>query len=113
MLGRCRSGRFRACWHVSCVRPRQHEQMIRIVTEKGKSGWIVRIQGHLRGDDIPALEETCRNVHGNSQLNLEELRSLDEAGIAAIRGLVAGGAIVVGASTYIRMRLAPQNGGGQ
>lgn len=84
--------------------------MIRIVTEQGESGWSVHVQGHLRGDDIPVLEETCRKMGTILKVNLEELRGLDEAGIAALRRLVAGGTTVVGASPYIRMRLASENG---
>lgn len=88
----------------------QWKQMIRIVTEKGESGWIVHVQGHLKGEDVPALEEECRTIGNISRLNLEELRGLDEAGIAAVRKLTAGGVLVVGASPYIRMRLKSDNG---
>jgi hypothetical protein len=92
-------------------RERNRKHMIRIVTEKGDSGWTVHIQGHLKGEDVPALEQECRTIGSISQLNLEDLRGLDEAGIRAIRTLTAGGVLVVGASPYIRMRLAPGSRG--
>jgi hypothetical protein len=85
--------------------------MIRIAMEKGESGWTIHVQGHLKSEDVSALEEECRTVGNIARLNLEDLRGLDDAGIAAIRRLTAGGALVVGASPYIRMRLAPHNGG--
>jgi hypothetical protein len=94
-----------AVWHVFCVQRGECLHMVRIVTERSESGWIVHVQGHLRAEDLPALEETCREASPISQLNLDGLRGLDEAGIAAIRKLTMQGAVLTGASPYIRMRL--------
>ena len=50
------------------------------------------------------LEEACSRVVSPYQIDLKELRGIDEAG--TIRRLTARGARVAGASAYVRLRLA-------
>jgi len=80
--------------------------MIRIATEEGPYGRIVRVEGHLKREDVAVLEEVCSHVARPYELDLKELRGIDEAGAIAIRRLTAGGARVAGASAYVRLRLA-------
>jgi hypothetical protein len=78
---------------------------------------VIRLAGWLEGEAVAELE---RVVSGRAQpllIELTELRSVDPAGLMALRALRARGARLVGARPYIRLLLGtepsgpPPNGG--
>jgi len=79
--------------------------MVRLITEKRGSTWVIRVCGQLGHDDVPALEEACRAVAGPLCLDLSELLGLDDPGVEAIRAMRASGAVISGASPYVKLRL--------
>jgi hypothetical protein len=68
---------------------------------------VVRLEGWLEGEVIAELESVVNGGSGPLRLDLSELRSVDKAGLDALRALRAGGASLVGASPYIRLLLEP------
>ena len=62
---------------------------------------LVRIEGKLEEIDVPTLLSQCRSVKGTLILDLNGLQAADEAGVRALRELIAKGAAVQGASLHI------------
>jgi hypothetical protein len=79
--------------------------MVRITAARRGSRWVVSVQGQLGQADVSALEDTCRHLREKLDLDLTELRGIDDHGVAAIQGLAARDARLVGVSPYIRLRL--------
>ena len=66
---------------------------------------VVRLEGWLAGDGVAELERIVSGGTGPLRIDLSELRSADAAGLAALRALHAAGALLVGASPYIKLLL--------
>ena len=66
---------------------------------------VVRLEGSLEADVVSELEHVICQGSWPVRLELSELRSVDAAGLAALRRLRAAGAPIVGASPYIRLLL--------
>jgi ABC-type transporter Mla MlaB component len=79
--------------------------MVRISTEKRGATWVVRVSGQLGHENLAAFDQTCLELSEPVELDLSDLRGVDEEGVAAIRAVIAKGARVSGASPYITLRL--------
>jgi hypothetical protein len=79
--------------------------MVRITCARRGSRWVVSVEGQLGQADVSALEDTCRHLREKLDLDLTELRGVDDHGVAALHGLAARGARLVGVSPYIQLRL--------
>ena len=62
---------------------------------------LVRIEGKLDEVDVPLLLSECDSSQGELVLDLSGLRAAHEAGVRALRKLIADGATVQGASVHI------------
>jgi hypothetical protein len=69
---------------------------------------IVRIEGWLEGEAVAELERVIDGGSGALRLDLSELRSADKAGLAALRAHRVAGALIVGASPYIKLLLGTE-----
>lgn len=65
----------------------------------------MRIEGWLESEAVAELERVIEGGSGALRLDLSELRSADNAGLAALRAHRAAGASIVGASPYIKLLL--------
>ena len=68
---------------------------------------VLHLEGWLEGDNVGELERVARGAAEPLRLDLTGLRSTDTAGLEALRALRAQGAVLVGASPYLRLLLAP------
>ena len=66
---------------------------------------VMRLEGWLEGEDIAELERVINEGSGPLRLDLSELRSADTAGLVVLRALRTAGALIIGASPYIRLLL--------
>jgi anti-anti-sigma regulatory factor len=82
----------------------------RIDVGKGQSGVSVRVSGRLDEPVARELRELCQRQTGALLLDLESLRSADEAALAILRELRDAGGRIVGASPYIRLLLDGDSG---
>ncbi len=79
--------------------------LLRISEERHGETTLVRVEGHLQGDGVAELERTCRNVTGPVMLDLSALLTADEVGLSLLRSLRDAGAVVTGASPFLRLLL--------
>jgi ABC-type transporter Mla MlaB component len=72
-----------------------------------QAGSIRRIQvaGRLTRDEVTELEQTIGDDLGAVCLELENLRSADAAGLAALRRLLAGGVDMRGVPQHLAWRI--------
>ena len=63
------------------------------------------VDGRLGADVVAELERVVAELSGPMCLDLAGLRSADEAGLGALRALLARGVAVTGASPYFRLLL--------
>ena len=68
----------------------------------------VSVAGRLDKRAVSEFVKTCLSVEGELVLDLNHLRSADPAGIGEIQRQVQGGAVLRGASPFIRLLLEPQ-----
>ena len=66
---------------------------------------VLKIAGRLQSVDVSELDKEIWSVEGPLTLDLSELMSADNAGIARLRELQADGAELRGASRYVQMLL--------
>jgi ABC-type transporter Mla MlaB component len=78
---------------------------IHVSETKHKHGRVLKVDGHLKANDVPELTRAYLSEQGNSVLDLSELQSADSAGLALLRELVALGAEIHRASPYIELLL--------
>jgi len=67
---------------------------------------VLQVDGELAREGVAELKRVCASITGRMRVDLSNLRSADDAGLATIRDLESAGAEVVGASPYIRLLLA-------
>ncbi len=79
--------------------------MFRITASAGETGTVLQLHGRLLSDGIRELERVCRDLEWPLTLDLRELRSTDDSGLAAIRELVARGAELLDVPRYIAILL--------
>jgi hypothetical protein len=78
-----------------------------IASESVSGVRVMRLEGWLEGEAVAELERVVNGGSGPLRLDLSELRSADTVGLAALRAQRASGAVIVGASPYIRLLLGP------
>ena len=76
---------------------------IDVLLENSKT--IVSVAGRLADREVRGLIEACRSIEGEFVLDLTNLRSAEAEGTKLIRELVRQGAVLRGASQYIRLLL--------
>jgi anti-anti-sigma regulatory factor len=83
---------------------------IRIDIESQGHGVVLHIAGRLSGAAIVQLVEVCEPIEGDYVLDLSKLKFADDAGVEAIRTLRERGAVIRGASSFIKLLIG--NGAG-
>ncbi len=79
---------------------------VRITSQQGEHQFVVHVHGSLDATAAALLHaEAERAPAGPLVLDLSGLLTLDEAGSAALRALVAAGARIDGASPYVKLLL--------
>jgi hypothetical protein len=78
---------------------------LRISTRRDIGREVVMVDGRLDAEVVAELERTVTGLSGPLCLDLAGLRSADEAGLGALRALLARGVVVIGASRYFRLLL--------
>jgi hypothetical protein len=79
--------------------------MLRISTRQESGREVVVLDGRVDAEMVSELERVIARVSGAVYLDLAGLKSVDEVGLAALRGLCAHGLAVIGASPYFRLLL--------
>ena len=69
------------------------------------------VDGRVDADVVAELERVVAELSGPVCLDLAGLRSVDEAGLGALRGLRAHGVAVTGASPYFHLLLGLEEPG--
>jgi len=84
---------------------------VRITSQQGERRFVVHVHGSLDATAAALLHaEAGRAPPGTLVLDLSGLLTLDEAGSAALRALVATGARIEGASPYVKLLLGSGTG---
>ena len=78
---------------------------VRITSDVQGGRTIIRVEGKLTAIDTSVLVAKCRSAGFPQRLDLSGLQSADRAGIAALRSLQSEGAVLRGASPYLRRLL--------
>jgi hypothetical protein len=78
---------------------------IRIMKTSDVGETVLRVDGHLRCDDVEELTGEYRSVDGPAVLELSNLQSADAAGVDTLLQLVSLGARIRGASPYVQLLL--------
>ena len=81
---------------------------LRITTRRDAGGDVVAIDGHLAAEGVDELQRAVAGLSGPLRLELAGLRSVDEAGLQALRGLRAAGAALTGLSQYFQLLVGPE-----
>jgi hypothetical protein len=81
---------------------------VKISSLKESTGRVVHIDGWLTASDVAALEDAVGECVRGTRLELADLRSADAAGIVALRGLEARGAVLRGAAPFLRLLLGAE-----
>ena len=83
---------------------------IRIDIESEGPDVVYHIAGRLSGPAISQLEAVCEPVEGHCVLELSKLKFVDDVGAEAIRTLRKRGAVVRGASSFIKLLIGDEPG---
>jgi hypothetical protein len=83
---------------------------VRISVSTVGDSLVVKVAGALTHEGVAELESVIAPCEGALRLDLSELRSLDEEGLAALQALGEKGAEIVGASPYIALLIGPPSG---
>lgn len=70
---------------------------------------ILRIDGHLKSEDLTELRKECAAANGSIVLELSHLGSVDAAGAEMLRGLASRGIKFYGASQYVELLLSEES----
>ena len=81
---------------------------VRIETSTDGMKTTVSVAGRLDKRAVSEFVKACLSVESELVLDLTHLRSADPAGIGEIQRQVQGGAVLRGASPFIRLLLDPQ-----
>ena len=72
---------------------------------------VVRVDGWLAAEDVAALEGALGDRVRGTRIELADLRSADSAGVSALRGLEARGALLHGPAPFLRLLLGQEPNG--
>ena len=76
---------------------------LRLTATERDGSTIVHVDGRLAAGGVGELERLVRAVDGPVMIDLSNLLSADDAGVAALRTLAGQGARLVGASPYVAL----------
>ena len=76
---------------------------VSVISEAGET--VLRVDGHLKTEDVDELAREYRSVKRPPVLDLSNLNSADSAGVDCLRQLIVQGAHVRGTSPYLDLLL--------
>lgn len=79
--------------------------MLRIGKDHRGDVTVVHVDGRLDGDGVEALERECRSAGRPLELDLSGLLNADEVGLSYLRASRESGALLAGASPFLRLLL--------
>ncbi len=79
------------------------------VTERGGSA-AIQVDGRLTASGLSDLERLVRGLEGPIVIDLSNLLSADDAGVAGLRNLAGRGVRLIGASPYVSLLLGHDRG---
>jgi ABC-type transporter Mla MlaB component len=82
---------------------------IRVQVKSEGSTTVVALEGRLTSDFVGEIVQQLKSTEGRLALDLSELKWADEEGVAAIREAAAEGAVVRGASPFVRLLLEDES----
>lgn len=82
---------------------------IRLTVSVQDTGTVVRADGRLSRQGVAELERVVRMTSGPVTLDLTNLLSADDAGVAALRGFSGRGVPLVGVSPYMSLLLETEH----
>jgi len=85
----------------------------RLMVTSTEQGTVIRVDGRLRTDGVAELERVMQAADRPVVLDLSNLTSADDIGLATLRRLRAEGSRLVGASPYVGLLLAEGVKGGR
>ena len=101
-----RGGWYSWLSHASALAPfLQCPSVMLRITTKTVEDLVIQVDGRLDGDGVAELEKVCRDAKQPVTLDLTHLQSADNAGVELLRTLAEEGAVLHGASPYIRLLL--------
>jgi anti-anti-sigma regulatory factor len=69
-----------------------------------------RLAGRLAGDAVEVLVDACMGIAADAIIDLAELSYADDAGVRALEGLRARGAVLRGLRPYLTLLLQEDTG---
>jgi anti-anti-sigma regulatory factor len=78
---------------------------LRIVVSSERLRTVVRVTGRLDAEGVPELEKVTNEGSAGLCLDLSGLRMTDSEGVAALLRLHKAGAVIRGASPYLKLLL--------
>jgi len=76
---------------------------LRIDIETEGPDVVLHVAGRLAGPAITQLVDVCESMEGHYVLDFSKLKFADDAGAEAVRTLREGGAVIRGASSFIKL----------
>ena len=83
---------------------------LRVTVATTDEATTVQVDGRLSARDVGELGRVVRGVEGRVILDLSNLQSADDTGVATLRTLAGQGAQLVGTSPYIALLLHGEGG---
>jgi ABC-type transporter Mla MlaB component len=88
---------------------RARTMSIRVTRTTDDCETVLKIDGRLRREDVGELAKERRYVQGPLVLELSNLQSADAAGVEILKRLASAGAMIRGASPYIKLLLSEKS----
>jgi hypothetical protein len=82
--------------------------MLRVTTSDEVEGSVVYLAGRVSGGDVRQLALLGNGGAARLLLDLSQVLSADDAGVATLRNLRHQGAVLRAASPYLRLLLDPE-----
>ena len=82
---------------------------LRVSVMRSAGSTIIKVDGRLTASNFYDLEQLVGTVDGPALIDLSNLVSADDAGIATLRSLAGRGARLVGVTPYVALLLADEN----
>jgi anti-anti-sigma regulatory factor len=81
---------------------------MRLTVSVREGGTLIHADGRLSRQGVPELESVLETTSGPLTLDLTNLLSADDAGVAALRSYAGRGVRLVGVSPYMALLLKPE-----
>jgi ABC-type transporter Mla MlaB component len=91
------------------IQPEGTTLTIHVSHARHPQGTVLKVDGHLKADDVAELSKACRSANDLNTLDLSDLQSADKAGLEILRELSSLGVQLQNASPYIKLLMKPNS----